>query len=67
MANPLALVEGSRSGKRTPQEWCDHGNAYLRGERPAEHGKVAGEYIHTPRRDMHWVLRDGHPHIEWVR
>jgi len=58
---------GERPAKRSAQAWCDHGNAYLRGERPAEHGKLAGTFLSPPRHDVHWVVRDGHPVIEWKR
>jgi hypothetical protein len=53
--------------KRSAQEWCDYGNAYIRGQRPAEHGKpgVIGTYIGRPRHDVRWVVRNGHPVIEW--
>lgn len=59
-------VGGARPNKRTAQEWCDYGNAYLRGERPAEHGKQAGTYLYPPRREVHWIVRNGHPVIEWI-
>jgi hypothetical protein len=43
------------------QETCDHLNAYLRGEVPG----VKGEFIDHKRSDVHWVVRNGKPEIEW--
>jgi hypothetical protein len=64
--NPLKSKADGATAKRSAQDWCDHGNAYLRGQRPAEHGKpgVIGTCIE--RHDVRWVVRNGHPVIEFV-
>lgn len=48
--------------KRSSQEWCDHGNAYLRGEVAG----LNGQFIDKPRLDVHWVVKNGRATIEWV-
>lgn len=45
------LMNGKSSFKKSPREIVDEGNARL-----AANG----------RRDIHWVLRDDHPHLEWA-
>jgi hypothetical protein len=42
------------------QEWCDYGNQMLAGMIPTS----KGDYIR--RSDVHWVVRDGQPCIEWA-
>lgn len=44
------LARSEAPTKRTAQEWCEHGNAYC-----AQIG----------RNDVHWVIRNGKPNIEW--
>jgi hypothetical protein len=65
--NPLKSKTEAATVKRTPQEWCDYGNAYLRGQRPAENAKppLLGTYIDQPRHDVHWVVRNGQAVIEF--
>lgn len=55
------LAKSETPPKLTPQETCDRLNAYLRGEVPG----VKGEFIDRKRSDVHWVVRDGKPAIEW--
>lgn len=59
------LAKSGTQPHRTAQEWCDHGNAYLWGDRAAEQGKLAGTYIDRRRTDVHWIVRDGQVRIEW--
>ena len=46
--------------KRTPEEWVERGNRLLAGVEPT----MKGEYL-TPRHDVHWILRNGVPTIEF--
>jgi hypothetical protein len=61
MANPLKLAGETVTARRSPQEWCDIGNARLRGETPYKDGQF------HPRSDIHWVVRDGRCVLEWRR
>lgn len=60
--NPLKEKTAEATRKRSSQEWCDHGNQYLRGEVAG----LNGQFIDKPRRDVHWVVRNGRATIEWV-
>jgi hypothetical protein len=57
-SNPLKAVQ-THTAKMTAQELCDLGNAKLRGELP----HADGEYY--PRKDVHWIVRNGQIAIEW--
>jgi hypothetical protein len=51
--NPtLAIPQEERDRRRF---WIERGNAYLWGDRPADQGKHAGQYIDKPRRDLEWI------------
>jgi hypothetical protein len=51
---------GTRPPKRSPQEWCDRGNALLAGTEPT----TKGEYP-KPRTDVEWKVWDGRVTIGW--
>lgn len=55
------LARSEAPAKRTPLEWCNIGNARLRGEVAYSDGEI------RIRNDIHWVLRDGFPTLEWKR
>lgn len=48
---PVNPLKNAITPKRTPQEHCDEGNA-----------RIAA----MGRRDIHWVVRDGRPNLEWA-
>jgi hypothetical protein len=54
------LAAPAASTKRSAQEWCDLGNRKLLGLEPCIKHDIG-----KPRHDVHWVVRDGHPVIEW--
>lgn len=57
-ANRLANSETPT--QRTAQDWCDIGNRKLLGLEPTVKHHLSG-----PRHDVHWVVRNGRPTIEW--
>ena len=63
MTDRLNSGTSTKPTNLTSLEWCDRGNAYLRGEIPG----VKGEFIPKPRHDVHWIVRNGRATIEFVR
>ncbi len=55
------LAKTDAATKRTAQEWCDFGNAKLRGEVP-----TVKHHLDAPRYDVHWFVQNGRPTIGWL-
>jgi hypothetical protein len=60
MTDRLNNGGAAKQPKRSAQEWCDIGNARLRGEIPYDKD---GQY--HPRHDIYWLVENGSPKLGW--